>query len=56
MDDTDKKLLSALRHDARTSLSDLALILGVSRTTVRTRIERLQRSGEIVGYLGGSQG
>jgi DNA-binding Lrp family transcriptional regulator len=50
MDDTDRKLISALRHDARASLSDLALALGVSRTTVRARIERLQRSGDIVGF------
>ena len=50
MDETDRKLLSALRHDARASLSDLALGLGVSRTTVRSRIERLRRSGEIVGF------
>ncbi|WP_272008450.1 Lrp/AsnC family transcriptional regulator [Roseovarius sp. ZX-A-9] len=50
MDETDRRLLSALRHDARASLSDLALGLGVSRTTVRSRIERLQRSGEIVGF------
>ncbi|RKF16995.1 Lrp/AsnC family transcriptional regulator [Roseovarius spongiae] len=50
MDDTDRKLLSALRHDARASLSDLALELGVSRTTVRSRIERLQRAGEILGF------
>jgi len=50
MDDTDRKLISALRHDARASLSDLALDLGVSRTTVRGRIERLRRTGEIVGF------
>ena len=50
MDDVDRKLISALRHDARASLSDLALMLGVSRTTVRARIERLQRSGEILGF------
>ncbi len=50
MDDTDRRLISALRHDARASLSDLALGLGVSRTTVRGRIERLRRSGEIVGF------
>ncbi|MEB8389200.1 Lrp/AsnC family transcriptional regulator [Rhodobacteraceae bacterium KMM 6894] len=50
MDETDRKLISALRHDARASLSDLALTLGVSRTTVRARIERLQRSGDIVGF------
>ena len=50
MDDVDQRLISALRHDARASLSDLALTLGVSRTTVRGRIERLRRSGEIVGF------
>lgn len=50
MDDIDQRLISALRHDARASLSDLALSLGVSRTTVRGRIERLRRSGEIVGF------
>lgn len=50
MDDTDRALISALRHDARASLSDLAAALSVSRTTVRSRIERLQRSGEIVGF------
>ena len=50
MDDVDRRLISALRHDARMSLSDLALSLGVSRTTVRGRIERLRRSGEIVGF------
>src|SRR6056297_81530 len=50
MDDTDRRLISMLRHDARASLSDLAIGLGVSRTTVRARIERLRRSGEIVGF------
>ncbi len=50
MDDVDQRLISALRHDARASLSDLAAGLGVSRSTVRARIERLRRSGEIVGF------
>lgn len=50
MDDVDQKLISALRHDARASLSDLAIGLGVSRTTVRARIERLRASGDIVGF------
>ena len=50
MDDTDRKLISALRHDARASLSDLALEMGVSCTTVRGRIDRLRRAGEIVGF------
>ncbi len=50
MDDVDRKLISALRHDARSSLSDLAIDLGVSRTTVRGRIERLRARGDIVGF------
>ncbi|MCW9043645.1 MAG: Lrp/AsnC family transcriptional regulator [Pseudopelagicola sp.] len=50
MDGLDRKLISALRHDARASLSDLALLLGVSRTTVRGRIERLRARGDIVGF------
>ncbi|SMP35100.1 Lrp/AsnC family transcriptional regulator [Shimia sagamensis] len=50
MDDIDRKLISALRHDARASLSDLAIDLGVSRTTVRGRIERLRQRGDIVGF------
>lgn len=50
LDETDRKLIAALRHNARAALSDLALELGLSRTTVRARIERLERRGEIVGY------
>lgn len=50
MDEVDRRLISALRHNARASLSDLAIELGVSRTTVRSRIERLERTGEIVGF------
>ena len=50
MDDVDRALISALRHNARASLSELALGMGVSRTTVRSRIERLSRAGEIVGF------
>ena len=50
MDEVDRRLIAALRHDARASLSDLAVTLGVSRTTVRARIERLRASGEVVGF------
>lgn len=50
MDKTDERLIAALRHDARASLSDLALALNLSRTTVRSRIERLQRRGDILGF------
>ena len=50
MDETDQRLIAALRHDARAALSDLALTLGLSRTTVRARIVRLRERGEIVGF------
>ncbi|WP_372574385.1 Lrp/AsnC family transcriptional regulator [Ruegeria jejuensis] len=50
MDKTDERLISALRHDARASLSDLALQLSLSRTTVRARIERLIQRGDILGF------
>lgn len=50
MDETDHRLIAALRHDARAALSDLALALNLSRTTVRARIARLRERGEIVGF------
>lgn len=50
MDDTDRRLISALRHDGRASVSDLALLLNLSRATVRARLDRLRASGTVVGY------
>lgn len=50
MDDFDRKLVTLLRHDARRSVSDLAQELGASRATVRSRMERLERAGDIIGY------
>ncbi|WP_299041439.1 Lrp/AsnC family transcriptional regulator [uncultured Tateyamaria sp.] len=50
MDETDSRLIAALRHDARASLSDLSIRLGLSRTTVRSRIEKLQMRGDILGF------
>jgi len=47
MDDLDQRLLAALKRDGRAPLSELAALLGVSRATVRTRIERLQQHGII---------
>lgn len=50
MDALDERLITLLRHDARRSISGLADDLGVSRATVRARLERLERSGDIIGY------
>ena len=46
----DAQLLALLRVDARASTAALARQLGVSRTTVQSRIERLQQSGVIAGF------
>ena len=50
MDDTDRRLIGALRHDARASVSDLASLLGLTRTTVRTRLAKLRARGDILGF------
>ncbi len=50
MDELDKRLVTLLRHQGRRAISDLAADLGVSRATVRARMERLEKSGDIVGY------
>ena len=50
LDDTDRALLGLLRENARASTAELARRLDLSRTTVQSRIERLERSGVIAGY------
>lgn len=50
MDETDHRLVAALRRDARKSLSDLAAELRLARATVRTRLARLQERGDILGF------
>jgi DNA-binding Lrp family transcriptional regulator len=50
VDDIDQKLLALLRRDGRRSISDLGHALGLSRATVRARIERMEQRGDIVGY------
>ena len=46
----DQQLLGVLRGNARASTTDLAKLLGVSRSTVQKRLERLQSEGVISGY------
>ena len=50
MDDIDRSLVTILRHDGRRSISDMAIELGLSRATVRARMARMERDGDIVGY------
>ncbi len=50
MDELDHRLISALRTNARESLSELAKRLGVSRGTVQNRLNRLVESQVILGF------
>ncbi|MFC5576413.1 Lrp/AsnC family transcriptional regulator [Lysobacter niabensis] len=47
---TDQQLLTVLRENARASTAEIARRLKLSRTTVQSRIERLERQGVIGGY------
>lgn len=50
LDELDRRLLAALREDARVPVATLAARLGVTRATVAHRMARLEREGVIVGY------
>ncbi len=50
MDDLDGRLIAALKQNGRASLSELAAMLGVTRSTVRVRLDRLVAAGEIAGF------
>jgi DNA-binding Lrp family transcriptional regulator len=50
LSEADQALIALLREDARASTAELARRLGVSRTTVQSRIERLEARGVIAGY------
>lgn len=50
LDRIDRELVSLLRANSRTSTSALGRTLGVSRTTVQDRINRLERRGVIEAY------
>lgn len=48
--DKDRQLLALLSENARMPTALLARKLGLSRTTVQAKIERLERDGVIAGY------
>lgn len=48
--DKDRALLALLGDNARMPVAELARQLGLSRTTVQARIERLEADGIIAGY------
>src|SRR5205809_7777189 len=50
LDPTDRALIALLREDARAPTAELARKLKLSRTTVQSRMERLERQRVIAGY------
>ncbi len=50
LSEKDRALLSLLGDNARMPVAELARKLGLSRTTVQARIERLEADGVISGY------
>ncbi|MCB1759498.1 MAG: Lrp/AsnC family transcriptional regulator [Gammaproteobacteria bacterium] len=57
MDNYDRKIIRALRENARTSLAEIGRRVGLSRSAVAERVERLEQSGVVNGYsvrLGGT--
>lgn len=50
IDETDRQLMALLSEDARRPVTELARRLGLARTTVQARIERLVQTGAIAGF------
>ena len=50
LDDIDRQILALLRDNARLPVASLAATLGLSRATIRVRMERMQANGTIAGY------
>jgi len=49
-DELDRQLIALLRENARASAAELARKLKLSRTTVQSRLQRLEAKGPIAGY------
>ncbi|MER2296071.1 Lrp/AsnC family transcriptional regulator [Pseudomonas promysalinigenes] len=50
LDEIDRQLLALLQINARESVATLARQLGIARTTVNSRLERLEKNKVITGY------
>ena len=50
MNVTDQRVINFLRHSGRASVTQIAENLGITRATVRSRMEKLEENGEILGY------
>ncbi|HEV7207784.1 MAG TPA: Lrp/AsnC family transcriptional regulator [Mycobacteriales bacterium] len=50
MDDTDRRIVTALRADARATWAELGRAVGLSAPSVAERVARLERAGVVTGY------
>ena len=50
VDETDRRILSVLQRDARTSMRKISEEVGVSLGTVSNRVHKLEEAGVIQGY------
>lgn len=50
LDNTDRKLLDALQHDARQTVADLAQLVSLSPSPCWRRVRQLEEAGVIEGY------
>jgi DNA-binding Lrp family transcriptional regulator len=50
LDELDRQLLAALRANGREPIASLARMLGVTRATVTSRLDRLMSSGTVIGF------
>ena len=50
LDKLDRKILSSLLSNGRESIANLSRNIGLSRTAVAERINRLEKTGIIKGY------
>lgn len=50
MDDVDRELVAALRHNGRATYAELARGVGLSGPAVHERVAKLEASGVITGY------
>jgi Lrp/AsnC family leucine-responsive transcriptional regulator len=50
LDEFDRKIVAALVEDGRMTVTDLAAVVGLSKTPCQMRLRRLQESGVIRGF------
>jgi DNA-binding Lrp family transcriptional regulator len=50
LDETDQRIVAALREDARASFAEIGASVGLSAPAVKRRVDRLRASGVITGF------